>query len=121
MCMCVCVRVCSARNKDQKLVGRFFKKWIFYRLLLCCPVENVWEIWPIKIDFGRPNAEIGRKMASGQLLFLALVCPPPRPLIISGVIWASCDWLNNFQFRFMALFVDIMHGRGPSKEMCHQL
>ena len=24
------------------------------------------------MDFGRPNAEIGRKMANGQLLFLAL-------------------------------------------------
>ena len=28
---------------------------------------------PIKIDFGRPNAEIGWKMASGRLLFLALI------------------------------------------------
>ena len=25
-----------------------------------------------KIDFGRPNAQIGRKMADGWLLFLAL-------------------------------------------------
>ena len=24
------------------------------------------------MDFGRPNAEIGQKMANGQLLFLAL-------------------------------------------------
>ena len=44
---------------------------MFYRLLHCCTIENVWEIWPIKIDFGWPNAEIGRKIASGQLLFLA--------------------------------------------------
>ena len=41
-------------------------------LLHCCSIENVWEIWPIKIDFGRPHAEIGRKMANGRLLFLAL-------------------------------------------------
>ena len=54
----------SARNKDQKLVGRFLK----IGLLHCCPIENVWEIWLIKIDFGRPNAEIGRKMASGRLI-----------------------------------------------------
>jgi len=40
--------------------------------LHCCPIENVWEIWGIKIDFGWLNAEIGQKMASGQLLFLAL-------------------------------------------------
>ena len=26
-----------------------------------------------QMDFGWPNAEIGRKMANGQLLFLALV------------------------------------------------
>jgi len=25
------------------------------------------------MDFGQPNVEIGRKMANGQLLFLALV------------------------------------------------
>ena len=25
------------------------------------------------MDFGRPNVEIGRKMANGQLLFLALL------------------------------------------------
>ena len=28
--------------------------------------------WPIQIDFGRPNAEIGQKMADGRQLFLAL-------------------------------------------------
>ena len=49
-----------------------FKDRIVHRLLHCCPIENVWEIWLIKIDFGWPNAEIGRKMANGQLLFLAL-------------------------------------------------
>ena len=42
-----------------------FQLIIFYHL--------TWEIWPIKIDFGRPNAEIGWKMANGQLLFLALI------------------------------------------------
>ena len=42
-----------------------FEDWIFSRLLHCCPIENVQEIWPIKIDFGQPNAEVGRKMANG--------------------------------------------------------
>ena len=37
-----------------------------------CPIENVQEIWPTKMNFGRLNAEIGRKMANGQLLFLVL-------------------------------------------------
>ena len=41
--------------------------------MYCCLIENVWEICPIKLDFDQPNAEIGRKMASGRLLFLALV------------------------------------------------
>ena len=60
----------NARNKDRKLVGRFFKDRMFYRLRLihCCFIENVWEIWLIKIDFGRPNAEIGRKMANGRFI-----------------------------------------------------
>ena len=61
----------SARNKDQKLVGRFLEMDIF-RLLIAVPIENVQEIWPIKMDFGWPNAEIGQKMANGQLLFVAL-------------------------------------------------
>ena len=58
----------SARNKDQKLIGCFFKNWMFYRLLHCCTIESEREIWPIKIDFGWPSAEIGWKMASGLLL-----------------------------------------------------
>ena len=31
-------------------------------------MENL--AYQIKIDFGRPNAEIGQKMANGRLLFL---------------------------------------------------
>ena len=38
----------------------------------CCPNENVQETWLTKIGFGQPNAEIGQKMANGQLLFLSL-------------------------------------------------
>ena len=60
--------ILSGRNKNQP----FFKDRIFYRLLHCCPIENVWEIWPIKIYFGLLNAEIGQKMANSRLLFLAL-------------------------------------------------
>ena len=54
----------SARNKEWKLVGCVEDR-IFYRLLLCCPIENVWEIWLTKMDFGWPNAEISWKMANG--------------------------------------------------------
>ena len=42
-------------------------------LLIAVPIENAQEIWPTKMDFGQPNAEIGRKMANGRLLFLALI------------------------------------------------
>ena len=42
-------------------------------LLIAVPIENVQEIWPTKMDFGRPNAKIGRKMANGRMLFLALL------------------------------------------------
>ena len=45
----------------------FLKKDILYAID-CCPIENVWEIWPNKMDFGQPNAEIGRKMANGRLI-----------------------------------------------------
>ena len=34
------------------------------------------------------------------------------------------DWFNNFccfSVVFMALAVDVIDGRGPSNEMCHQL
>ena len=64
--------VISARNKDQKLVGHFFLKIGYFLGYLLLPIKNVQEIWLTKMDFGRPNSEIGRKMANGQLLFLAL-------------------------------------------------
>ena len=57
---------------------------IFYRLLNCSVIENVWESWPIKIDFGWPNAEIGWKMAKGWLLFLALHTDPSCHMYLNG-------------------------------------
>ena len=56
----VCDSVLEIRIKNWLAI---FKYVIFYRLLNYCLTEKVWEIWPIKIDFGRPNAEIGKKMA----------------------------------------------------------
>ena len=43
------------------------------------------------VDFGQPNAEFSQKIASGQLLFLALY-----------------DWLNNF-CSFSGLFYGSCH------------
>ena len=31
-------------------------------------IVNIWESWLTKIDFGQPNAKIGRKMANGRLI-----------------------------------------------------
>ena len=50
------------------------------------------------MDFGWPNAEIGQKMANGQLLFLVLavcvclcVCLPLRLLLTGGFMWHDMD------------------------------
>ena len=38
------------------------------------------------------------------------VCPPPRPLITSGVIWTPYDWLNKFYSFYMA--AEVVTGSG---------
>ena len=58
---------------EIRIKGGFFKKVTFYRLLHCCPIENVWEIWLIRIDFGQPNAEIDRNWPMTDL-FLVMAC-----------------------------------------------
>ena len=60
---------CSTRNKDQKLIGRLLKIEYFTGYYTAVPLKMSGKL----IDFGRPNAEIDRKMANGQLLFVALV------------------------------------------------
>ena len=40
------------------------------------------------------------------------VCPRPRVLITSGVIWTSYDWLNKFYSCYMATVAVIVNGRG---------
>ena len=40
------------------------------------------------------------------------VCPLPRLLITSGVIWTPYDWLNKFYSFYMAAVVVIGSGRG---------
>ena len=72
-------------------------------LLYCCPIENIWEIWPIKIDFGRPNAEIGRKMANGQQLFLALEIVITRSDEWSGLCH-TIYWKGNLILRTRPIF-----------------
>ena len=49
------------------------------------------------------------------------VCPPPRLLITSGIVWCdirrpySYDWLNKlYGLSYMAAVVDIISGRGVS-------
>ena len=40
------------------------------------------------------------------------LCPPPRLLITSGMIWTPYDWLNKFYSFYMAAEVVISSGRG---------
>ena len=42
----------------------------------------------------------------------AFVCPLPRLLIISGMIWTPYDWLNKFYSCYMAVVIIIGDGRG---------
>ena len=78
LCMCVCVHACvharvcvcvcvSGRNKNQKLVGCFLKIWYFNMLLITVPLKMYWILVSQML-------KIGRKVANGRLLFLALVC-----------------------------------------------
>ena len=60
----------SRRNKGQKLVSRYFENQTFCRLLIVVPLKMYSKFG--RLDFGQPNVEIGRKMSTGQLLFLAL-------------------------------------------------
>ena len=46
------------------------------------------------------------------LLVCVFVCPRPRLLITSGVIWTSYHWLNKFYSCYMATVVIIVNGRG---------
>ena len=40
------------------------------------------------------------------------VCPPPRLLLTSGVMWRPYDWLNKFYSCYMTFVVVIVNGRG---------
>ena len=48
------------------------------------------------------------------------VCPPPRLIITSGMIWAPCDWLNKFCSLCMAAIVGIVSRRGFRNEVRHR-
>ena len=58
--------------------------------------------WFLKID---PVQIIGMHVC---------VCPRPRLLITSGVIWTSYNWLNKFYSCYMVTVVIIVNGRGLS-------
>ena len=47
------------------------------------------------------------------------VCPPPRLLITSGVIWTPYDWLNKFYSCYMATIV-IVNGCGHGIGTCRR-
>ena len=50
-------------QKQGSEIGQpFFKDWIFIDYYTAVPLKMYGQI---KMDFGQPNAEIGRKMANG--------------------------------------------------------
>ena len=49
------------------------------------------------------------------IIYGVCVCPPPRLLITSGIIWRDIDpydWLNKFYRRYMGVVVVIVNGCG---------
>ena len=48
------------------------------------------------------------------------VCPPPRLLITSGMIWSQYDWLNKFYSFYMAAIVGIISKHSPTIEAHHR-
>ena len=51
------------------------------------------------------------------------VCPPPRLLITSGVMWHDMnpyDWLNKFYSCCMAIAVIIVNGHGLGVDTCRR-
>ena len=62
--------------------------------------------WFLRIDLVRTSVYV-----------CVFVCPPPRLLITSGVMWCDIDpydWLNNFYGFYMAAVVGIVSGRDVS-------
>ena len=51
-------------------------------------------------------------------LICVCVCPPPRLLITSGVIWNPYDWLNKFYRFYMAAVAIINDGCGLTVAAC---
>ena len=50
----------------------------------------------------------------------ACVCPPPRLLLISGMIWNPCGWLNKFYSLYMTAIVSIISRHGLWIEAHHR-
>ena len=48
------------------------------------------------------------------------VCPPPKLVITSGVIWTLFDWLNKFYSFCIAALVGIVIRPGLTIEMSHR-
>ena len=68
-----CSKIITVLEIGSEIGQPFFENKTIFIDIDYCSIENVQKIWPTKMDFGRPNAEIGRKMANGRLLFLALL------------------------------------------------
>ena len=88
--------------------------------------SNIWRKLHIKV-FKPGTLDCGRR---AWLLVIDLVrevcvcvCPPPRLVITSGVMWHDMDpydWLNKYYSFCMAAIVGIVSRRGLRIEACHR-
>ena len=65
--------------------------------------------WFLKID---PVQIVGMRVCM-------CVCPRPRLLIISSMIWTSYNWLKKFYSCYMATVDFIINERGLGIDTCH--
>ena len=84
-------------------------------LKLRCEVMSICIVL-VKLSNFLNQAHAGHRLVHAWFLKIVdvyvCVCPPPRLLIISGVIWTPYDWLNKFYSCYMATVVVIVNGRG---------
>ena len=62
-------RLFSAQNKGWKLVSHSIKIGTLLWTIIGSPLEMYNKICPIKLDFARSYAEVGRKMTCDRPLF----------------------------------------------------
>ena len=97
---------------------------MLHKIILCGFITVHSPFKPGVPAIGRHAPGFLKSLLSMNICMCMYVCMPPRPYITSGVTLTLNDWLiiaTAFQFRFIALAIDVIDRRGPSNEMRHQL